>query len=164
MPHAPARPLRFLPVGLDLRDRPCVVVGGGAVGARKAATLARAGAAVTVVAPRVVDPVARDAAAGRVRWLREPFREEHLTGAFLVVAATDDPALNTRITRVAQRRGALACDASSAGDSPVIFGALLERNDATIAVFTDGRAPARARDTRDAIATLLPPLLDEEIP
>jgi siroheme synthase-like protein len=150
-----AHPLRFLPVALDLRGRPCVVVGGGAVGTRKAVTLARAGGVVTVVAPVGSEALAQAAEGGTVRWLREPVRDDHLTGAFLVVAATDDAALNAGITRRAMGNGALACDASAGDASPVIFGALLERAEATIAVFTDGQAPARARDTRDAIAALL---------
>ena len=153
----PTRALRFLPLALDVRGRRCVVVGGGAVGTRKASTLARAGAAVTVVAPRGSDQLARLADTGVVRWVREPVQDAHTDGAFLVVAATDDAAVNAAVTRRASGQGALACDASAAEASPVIFGALLERDEATIAVFTDGRAPARARDTRDAIAALLPP-------
>jgi siroheme synthase-like protein len=147
--------LRFLPVGLDVRGAPCVVVGGGAVGARKARTLARAGAAVTVVAPRVAEELARDAEAGRVRWVAEPFRAGYLDGAFLVVAATDDEALNAAIARGAAERGVLACDASSGERSRVIFGGLLERADVTVAVFTGGSDPARARQTRDQIAGIV---------
>jgi siroheme synthase-like protein len=147
--------LRFLPVGLDVRGARCVVVGGGAVGTRKAATLARAGAAVTVVAPRISEGLAREVEAGRARWVPEPFREGHLDGAFLAVAATDDDARNAAIVRGAAARGILACDASSAERSRVIFGALLQREDITVAVFTGGSDPARARETRDQIAGLV---------
>ncbi len=87
--------------------------------------------------------------------MKETFREEHLGGAFLVIAATDDEAQNAAIVRGAGKRGALVCDASSAERSQVIFGALLEGDDVTVAVFTDGRDPALARKTRDRIALLL---------
>jgi siroheme synthase-like protein len=147
--------MRFLPVGLDTRNRPCTVVGGGAVGTRKALTLARAGALVTVVAPEVTPELAGEIGAGRIRWIRERFRPDHVTDAFLAVMATDDPDLNAAGIQLAAQRGVLACDASSARHSRLIFGALLESDDVTIATFTDGRDPTLARDTRDAIAELL---------
>ena len=149
--HGP-QTLRFLPIGLDVRGRSCLVVGGGDVGTRKALTLARAGANVTVVSPAVTPELAEQIEAGRAKWVHEPYREEHLGGAFLVVAATDDGALNAAVVRLASEHGALVCDASSGERSQVIFGALLEAEDATIAVFTGGRDPARARRTRDQIA------------
>jgi uroporphyrin-III C-methyltransferase/precorrin-2 dehydrogenase/sirohydrochlorin ferrochelatase len=147
--------LRFLPVGLDVRGKTGLVVGGGGVGGRKVLTLRRAGAAVTVVSPAVGEDLAAEIEAGRVRWVKDTFREEHLGGAFLVVAATDDRAQNAAVVRLAGERGALVCDASSAERSEVVFGALLEEDDVTVAVFTGGRDPARATRTRDRIAGLL---------
>ncbi|MFH1921557.1 MAG: bifunctional precorrin-2 dehydrogenase/sirohydrochlorin ferrochelatase [Planctomycetota bacterium] len=147
--------LRYLPVGLDVRGKSCLVVGGGSVGTRKALTLTRAGAVVTVISPTVTGELAREIEAGRVRWVKDSFREEQLGGALLVVAATDDEALNATVGRLAARSGALSCDASSAERSQVIFGALLQRDDVTVAVFTGGRDPAEARRTRDQIASLL---------
>lgn len=144
--------MRFLPVGLDLRDRPCVVLGGGVVGARKVRSLLRAGARVTVVAPEVTDDLSAEIDAGRVHWSRAEFQPAHIDGARLVVIATSDPAANELAARLARRRGSLVCDATSAERSDVIFGALHEQSDVTISVFTDGRSPGRARQTRDAIA------------
>lgn len=146
--------MRFLPVGLDVRGKRCLVVGGGSVGARKVRTLNRAGAVVTVVSPAVTGELAAEIRAGRARWVEDSFRDKFLAGASVVVAATDDEALNATVVRLAAESGALACDASSAERSQVIFGALLENDDVTVAVFTDGRDPARARETRDQIAKL----------
>jgi siroheme synthase-like protein len=147
--------LRFLPVGLDVRERKCVVVGGGPIGTRKAVTLARAGALVTVVSPAVTDELAEQIDAGRVRWVEDRFREEHLAGVFVAVAATDDDDRNAAVVEAALANGALACDASSADRSQVIFGALREDGGITIAVFTGGRDPAQARRARDHVAELL---------
>lgn len=144
--------MRFLPIGLDVRGRVCLVVGGGSVGTRKAVTLAQAGAAVTVVSPVVTAELAEQIRAGRISWVEGQFRDGHVHGVFLAVAATDDDALNAIVVRVAGERGVLVCDASSAERSQVIFGAVLESEEATIAVFTDGRNPAKARRTRDQIA------------
>lgn len=147
--------MHFLPVGLEVSERRCVVVGGGAVGARKVRTLLNAGADVTVVSPKVTTDLAREIDEGRVHWYRETMRGEHLEGAYLVVMATDDPVINAAGVQIASDLHALACDASSARGSNVIFGAILERDDVTIATFTDGRDPGGARRARDRIARLL---------
>ncbi len=153
------RDRRFLPLALDLRTKRCLVVGGGTIGTRKAITLASAGAKVTVVAPTVGDALREQIEAGRIHHIKDEFLEEYLDGTFLVVAATDDEAINEAIAQLGNRRGILACDASSAERSGVIFGALLDREldgeDVTVAVFTGGRDPAHARRTRDKIAELL---------
>jgi uroporphyrin-III C-methyltransferase/precorrin-2 dehydrogenase/sirohydrochlorin ferrochelatase len=110
---------------------------------------------VTVLSPTVTDELAGQIEAGRMTWLEKTYSPEDVDGALLVVAATDDGSLNAAIAGDAERRGALVCDASSAGRSAVIFPALLETDDVTVAVFTDGRDPKMARDTRDRIAALL---------
>lgn len=147
--------LRFLPVGLDVRGKSCIVIGGGSVGTRKVHTLVRAGADVSIVSPTVTDELAAEIDAGRVRWTKDAFQQEHLDDAHLVIAATDDKDLNATIIQAANVRRALGCDASSVDRSQVIFGALHTSEDATIAVFTDGRDPTHARRTRDRIADLL---------
>jgi len=145
--------MKYLPVGLDIRGRPCIVVGGGSVGTRKVRTLRDAGAAVTVVSPQASEELSRMADAGEIRWVRSDYREDLLDGSFLAVAATDDRELNGRLVRDAKKRNVLVCDASSAERSQLIFGALHQSEGVTIAVFTDGTDPARARNVRDEIAT-----------
>ena len=147
--------LQFLSVGLDVRGKRCLIVGGGSVGTRKAHTLVRAGAEVTVVSPTVTEELSEQIEAGRVRWIKDSFRQPLLEEAFLVVAATDDEAQNAEIARLAGQSGVLVCDASSAERSGVIFGALLQNDGVTVAVFSDGRDPVLARCTRDRIAELL---------
>jgi siroheme synthase-like protein len=146
---------RFLPVGLDVLDKPCLVVGGGSVGSRKALTLMRVGAAVTVVSPTLAAELAAHAEAERIRWIQDTFRPEHLDGVFLVIAATDDRHLNADVAHHAAEAGALVCDASAAERTGVIFGACHEAAGLTVAVFTDGRDPALAAKTRDEIAAWL---------
>ncbi len=148
--------LRFLPVGLDVQGKKCLVVGGGSVGARKVTSLVRAGAKVTVVSPTVTEALGEQIKSGCVRWVQDSFRDEHLVGVFLVIATTDDQSVNERIVNCAGSCGALVCDASSADRSQVIFGALHQGEDGvTVAVFTDGRDPAEARRARDRIAEFL---------
>ncbi len=147
--------MRFLPVGLDLRERPCTVVGGGAVGARKALRLADAGARVTVIAPAVTDAIAAELGHRGVQWRKARFEPAHLEGVQLVVVATDDPETNAVVAGLARERGILLCDATCGERSEVIFGAVFEDDGLTVATFTDGQEPGRARRVRDEIAEWL---------
>jgi uroporphyrin-III C-methyltransferase/precorrin-2 dehydrogenase/sirohydrochlorin ferrochelatase len=97
----------------------------------------------------------RRADRGEFEWLAEEYRESHLDGVLLAVAATDDPALNKQVVEKGKVRGILVCDASSRERTEVIFGALTRAEGVTVAVFTDGRDPAQARRTRDRIAAFL---------
>ena len=146
--------MKYLPIGLDVRGRPCVVVGGGAIGTRKVQNLLRAGADVTLVSPEATEELTRMSVAGEIRWLPENYHEGVLDGVLLAVAATDNEGLNASLVEAAGRRGVLVCDASSADRSQVIFGALHHGKDVTVAVFTDGRDPSLARKTRDRIEAL----------
>ncbi len=155
MGNDPSDSTRFLPVGLCVEGRKCVVIGGGKVGTRKVRTLLSAGALVTVVSPAVSEELSGLIEAGRVVWVEDSFREEHLADVFLAVAATDDRAANEAVVSLAGRHGVLICDASSAERSQLIFGALLHSDDVTVAVFSGGRDPVLSRQTRDRIAELL---------
>ncbi len=146
--------MKYLPIGLDVRNRICIVVGGGKIGTRKVTNLLRAGASVTVISPTATDEVGILADSGEVRWKRRELEGADLEGAFLTVAATDDDGLNARVVREALAMGSLVCDASSSHRSQVIFGALHLGSDVTLAVFSDGKDPALARRTRNRIAAL----------
>lgn len=127
-----------LPVTLNLDGVPCLVVGVGRVGRRKAETLRAAGAAVTVV-----DPVHNRA-----------FQPGDCAGQRLVVAATDDHATNDAIEADAHTHGAWCNRADRSDGGDVAFAAAYRTEGVTIGVSTDGDDPARARAVRDRIAAL----------
>ena len=110
---------KFYPVALSLRGRRCVVVGGGAVGARKAIALAECGANVVVVAPTVAPELAEEITSGQIQHLALPFQSEHLRGAFLCIAATDRPEVNAAVAEAARLRGILLNLAAPAGANPI---------------------------------------------
>ncbi len=125
--------------------------------------LVAAGGVVTVVSPIVSESLSNQLDSDGIRWIQDRYRDEHLEGVFMVVAATDDKTLNARIVSSASERGVLVCDASSSERSQVIFGALhMSEADVTVAVFTDGSDPAKARRTRDRIAGFLDPDRESE--
>ena len=97
----------YYPINLDIRNRNCLVIGGGGVGTRKALALLACGARVTVVSPEVTQRLA-DLAGSRVLVLvQRSYREEDLKTMFLVIGATDDEALNRRVHSDAEKRGIL---------------------------------------------------------
>ncbi|MEK7474188.1 MAG: bifunctional precorrin-2 dehydrogenase/sirohydrochlorin ferrochelatase [Candidatus Coatesbacteria bacterium] len=144
--------VRFTTLAVDLSRVACLVVGGGTVATRKVRTLVAGGARVTVVSPAVAPWIAALARRGLIALRRRPYAGTDVLGQRIVVAATDDPALNDRVGRAADRSGALACVASSARHSRLIFPAVVRHGRVTVAVHTGGRSPALSRTVRNAIS------------
>lgn len=132
------------PAFLQIAGWKVLVVGGGPVAERKAAVLADCGASVRVVAPDASSRLRRMGCAVA----RRRFRDSDLRGVRLVVAATDDEALNRRIARLSARRGALCNAADSPGDSHFLVPASVRRGAFCVAVSTGGAGPAFARSVR----------------
>jgi siroheme synthase-like protein len=134
----------FYPVFLDLRGRCCVVIGGSEMAAAKARELCAAGARVLAVAARPGTALEDMARAGELRLRRRPYRDGDLAGAFLAIAAGDDPAEREAVWREASRRG---LPLNSVDDPPrcsFIAGSVVRRGALTVAISTSGRAPALA--------------------
>jgi len=140
--------MRYYPVGLDILNRRCLVVGGGEVGQRKAERLLECGARVTVVGKKLTPVLKRLVRAGRVSHVAEDYGEAQLDGAFLVIGATDDRAVNDRIFRDARRRGILANIVDDPERCDFILPALCRQGDLVITVATGGRSPALAKKLR----------------
>jgi len=144
------------PVFLDLDDLLVLVVGGGRIGARKAAGLARAGARVRLVAAEVshhVHELLCSEACAEV--VEEEFAEHHLEGARLVIAATGDHEVDQRISQQARRRRIWTNAADQPVDCEFILPAIARAGRVTAAISSDGASPALAKWLRDQVATLL---------
>jgi len=148
--------LDFLPIFLRLENRPCLVVGGGAVALRKAELLLRAGAAVTAVAPRFHSGFIRLATQGRVTLKRKPFEPADLDGAVLTIVATDDRQSNATIAATAKERGIWVNTVDQPEDCDFIMPAIVDRSPVIVAVSSGGRAPVLTRLIRSRLETLLP--------
>jgi siroheme synthase-like protein len=138
---------------LDVAGRRCVVVGGGPVGLEKAAGLAGCGAAVTVVAPELDPGFARL----DVAWVARGYRRRDLRGAFLVIAATSDRAVNERVHRDAEARGLLCNVADVPELCSFILPAVHREGPIAVAVSTGGASPALAKHLRGRIAQVVSP-------
>jgi len=146
----------MFPAFLDLAGRKAVVIGGGPVAAAKIESLIAAGARVTVVAPNI-RPEIEDA---DVEIVRREFVDADLDGAWWVVAAAP-PAVNRRVSEAAERRRIFVNAVDDPEHATAYLGGVVRRDGVSIAISTDGRAPAIAGLLREAFDALLPREIDE---
>jgi precorrin-2 dehydrogenase/sirohydrochlorin ferrochelatase len=140
------------PVNLNIRNRPAVIIGGGAIAARKCLLLLEAGARVTVIAPSIAPRLEELAGDARITCHRRPYAAGDLEGAFLVFAATDDPAVNLAVAGEASDLGILADIVDAPERGSFTTPAVMHRGDLAIAVSTGGKSPALARRLRNDLA------------
>ncbi len=140
--------MKTYPIFALIEDRPCLVVGGGAVGERKVQDLRLAGAWVTVVSLSLTPVLAELAAAGQIRYLHEDFSPDQLPGMVLVLAATDDPQVNARVSAAAKAQSIWVNVADDPEFCTFIVPAQVKRGDLTLAISTGGASPALARKLR----------------
>lgn len=142
---------RLLPVFAQLQDRLVLVVGGGEVAARKVEVLVRAGARVRVGAPTLVPRLAELAARSVVVHQPGHFEPDWLDDAWLVVAATDDPAVNRRVAAAAEARRLFVNVVDCVELSSIQLPAVVERGRVQVAVSTGGAAPMLATYLRERL-------------
>ena len=147
--------MAVFPVFLKLAGRRVLVVGGGPVAASKLRGLLDADATVVVVAPDVVEEIA----AAPVEILRRPFVPEDLEGISFVVAAAP-PDVNREVAAAAHPRGLFVNAVDDMENATAYMGAIVRRAGVTMALSTDGEAPALAGLMREALEALLPDDLD----
>lgn len=135
----------YYPIMADIRERECVVVGGGAVGWRKAASLLECGASVVVVSPDGVPALASAAAAGMLVWHRRAFRPGDLAKATLAFAATNDKATNAAVRDEAKRLGVWLNAAYDAEQGDFVVPSSVRRGRLLLTVTTGGASPKLAR-------------------
>jgi precorrin-2 dehydrogenase/sirohydrochlorin ferrochelatase len=149
--------MAYYPVFLEIKDAPCVVVGGGEVAARKTAGLAGAGAVVTVISPKVTESLGRLVDNVQVRHLKRPFQRGDTRGACLVVAASSDRGVNKEVLEEARAAGIPVNVADDPGASVFIVPSVVRRGGLTVAVSTGGKCPALARRVRLEIEKAIGP-------
>jgi uroporphyrin-III C-methyltransferase / precorrin-2 dehydrogenase / sirohydrochlorin ferrochelatase len=149
----------YFPAFLDVRGRRCLVVGGGDVAARKARLLLAAGAAVTVLAPRLVPELARLARGREIRHASRRFDAPDVTGHWLVVAATGDAAVQRDVRAAAEAVGVFCNSVDDVDNSSFITPAIVDRGAVVVAISSGGAAPVLARRLRARIEAQLPPTL-----
>jgi uroporphyrin-III C-methyltransferase/precorrin-2 dehydrogenase/sirohydrochlorin ferrochelatase len=147
--------MRYFPLFLDLKEKPVLLVGGGEVAARKFCLLVDAGARVTVVAPQLGAELEAARARGALVHQAREFTDTDIAGVWLVVAATDDRAVNAAVAAAANAVR-LPCNVVDDRElSSFIMPAIIDRSPVQIAVSTGGASPVLARLIRERLETLV---------
>ncbi len=145
-----------LPIFVQLKDRSCLIVGGGSVAERKVHELLDTGAIVKVVSLTATTGLDALAANGDIDLRKDVFREADLDHNWLIVAATDNRELNTRIALAAERRQRFCNVVDDTELCSFIMPAIVKRSPITVAISSSGQSPVLARWVKGLIESLLP--------
>ncbi len=146
----------FLPIFLNIRGQPCLVVGGGEVAARKVALLQKAQAQVRVLAPVLGPTLADHAARGAVHHIARRFEEEDIKGMALVIAATDEEDVNRSVASAATKNRVPVNVVDRPDLCSFIMPSVIDRSPVLVAVSSGGASPVLARLLRSRLETLIP--------
>lgn len=156
--HAGSRAFRFMelyPVHLQFRGRTALIVGGGPIAAAKAKAVHEGGAQVRVIARTVSAEMQKAVAELGLSCEQREFRHADLEDVWLVIGATNDPALHRRIFEEARQRRILVCIVDDPEHSDFIVPAVLKRGELVVTISTSGVAPAYASRIRDYLGEII---------
>ena len=142
---------------INLHEKKCVVVGGGAVAERKVDALFACQARVIVISPTLTPKLRRWAEAGRLTHVARVYRCGDLEDAFFCIAATHDRVVNEEVWREGDARGMLVNVVDDMAHSHFMAPAVLRRGDLTFAISTGGHSPALAVRIKEELAALFGP-------
>jgi precorrin-2 dehydrogenase/sirohydrochlorin ferrochelatase len=148
--------MSLFPIFLKLAARPCVVIGAGNLAESKIESLQAANAKITVIAPEANERIQHLAASGEIEYQKRPYADGDLTGSFLVVAATNVPAVNRAVFAEATAKGVLCNAVDDPPFCDFYFPSVVRRGDLQIAISTAGDSPALAQKIRKDINAQLP--------
>jgi precorrin-2 dehydrogenase len=134
----------YYPVYIQLREQPCVVIGGGKIAEGKVEGLLTAEANVTVISPNLTQRLHELAEEKQITYLARPYQPSDLTGAFMVICATDQAEINHQVWQEASANHQLVNVVDDTPRCNFIAPSILRKGDLTIAISTSGKAPALA--------------------
>ncbi len=152
--------MAYYPIFVELRDRPCLVIGGGREAQRKVNGLLAAKAKVTVISPTLTRELQRFLAEGEIDCIQREYAEGDLEGYEICMVATDDGAVNAQVAAEGKRTGVWVNAADDPANCDFILPAVIRRGSITVAASTGGTSPALARRLREELEAYL----TEEMP
>jgi len=148
--------MRFLPIFMKLTDRPCLVVGGGKIAARKVRLLLRSGARITLVAPELCDELEILVSEKKIEYLARAYQQSDMDEKVLVIAATSDQRVNEEVSRLASEHRIPVNVVDQPALCSFIMPSIINRDPIQIAVSTGGTSPVLARLLRARLESLVP--------
>ncbi|HJQ39125.1 MAG TPA: bifunctional precorrin-2 dehydrogenase/sirohydrochlorin ferrochelatase [Thermoanaerobaculia bacterium] len=147
----------YYPIFLDIENREVLIIGGGNVCARKAETMMKYGARVTVVSPEFTDEIEEWAREGKLAIQRKHYEESDLEGANIVIASTDDTGVNEQIAADCRKRKIPVNVVDVTPLCEFIVPAIVDKGSVHIAISTEGKSPALARTLKEDLQRLIGP-------
>jgi uroporphyrin-III C-methyltransferase/precorrin-2 dehydrogenase/sirohydrochlorin ferrochelatase len=153
--------MQALPIFLNIKNRPCVVIGGGDVAMRKVRMLLKADAAITLYSPEICHELQDLVAAEKIKYVQKNFEPTNfdkslLQGACMVIAATDDETVNEAVSLAAKEQNIPVNVVDAPALCTFTMGSIIDRSPVVIAISSEGNAPVLARYIRTKIETMLP--------
>ena len=148
--------MQALPIFFNIKNRHCVVIGGGDVATRKVSMLLKASAAITLYSPAICHELLAMAEAGTIKYIANNFEPSQLAGACMVIAATDDEAVNIAVSVSAKAQNIPVNVVDAPDLCTFTMGSIIDRSPVVIAISSEGNAPVLARYIRAKIETMLP--------
>ncbi|MDR1159724.1 MAG: bifunctional precorrin-2 dehydrogenase/sirohydrochlorin ferrochelatase [Syntrophomonadaceae bacterium] len=145
----------LFPIFLNLAGKNCLVVGGGAVAARKTADLLNCKTKITVVSPEAESRIKDWDKEGSVVWRKRPFGPDDLSGMYLVMAATGNTLLNQEIAELCCKQGILINSADDPANCDFFVPSVIRRKSLAIAISTEGKSPLFARLLRQRLESFI---------
>ncbi len=147
----------YYPIFIDVENHDVVIIGGGEVCARKAETMLRYGARVTIVSPQFTDEIESWARDGKLTLRRKRYETNDLDGASLVIASTDDTRVNEQVAADARARKVPVNVVDVTPLCEFIVPAIIDKGSVQIAVSTGGKSPALARTLKEDLIRIIGP-------
>ena len=140
--------MKYYPINLNIKDKRCLVIGGGQVAERKVENLLGAGAKVVVVSSRLTPKLGKLSCKSRIENIARNYRKGDLKGAVLAFGATNDPRVNRRILQEAREEGVLLNSVDDPKNCDFTVPSMVSRGDLLISISTGGKSPALSQKIR----------------
>ena len=151
--------MEYLPLFLDVKNKPCLIVGGGVIAERKVSILSRAQASITIIAPKITAEIKRQLD-DKIVWLEKTFSVDDLVSDSdnyqVVIAATDDRKVNANVAQICRDNNILVNTADDSKNCDFILPSIIDRSPVQIAVSTGGASPVLARMLRTKLENCTP--------
>ena len=147
----------YFPVFIDLKDRPCLIVGGGRVAARKVEKLLPYGPSITEVAPQFCPELENTPGITR---LRRAYRSDDINGMALVIAATSDSALNHAVSAACREKNIPINVVDDKAACTFLFPCLVQQGELSVGISTGGASPTAAIWLKEQVTSMLPQNFD----
>ena len=141
----------YYPIGIDIKDKLCIVIGGGEVAERKALKLLEFGANVLIISPEITKRLEKLSKKGKLNYIKDRYKKEYIKEGFLIFAATDNEEVNFKISEDAKKLGKLINVVDKPDLCNFILPSVVKRGDFIISIFTQGKSPMFSKVIREKL-------------